>query len=173
MVLRGYCGTLRSARRLRLVKRRKNLSRFLKEVQMSYVKPAILVLAALAMSAPSIVQAQGYTQRGTRRGALAGAVIGGLIGADRGEALAGAAIGGVIGGVTGRAIGSSRDARYWNGGYGQGHYQQTRYDRGGYGNGFGVQYAPVTRVYRSSYYGGGGYGGGGYYGGRGCPNGGW
>ena len=146
---------------------------------MSYVKPAIIALAALAMSAPSLVQAQNFTRRGTRTGAIAGAIIGGLIGADNDEALAGAAIGGVIGGVTGRAIGQNRDAQYWNGGgYSQTYYQQPVYYHGGYGQSYGVQYvpqvqyapvqyAPAPRVYyqRSIY--SGGYRGGGrvYYGG--------
>ena len=58
---------------------------------MSTIKPALFVLAALVLSEPSVLQAQGYAQRSTRRGAIAGAVIGGLIGARNDEALAGAA----------------------------------------------------------------------------------
>ena len=143
------------------------------EVQMSYVKPAIVVFAALAMSAPSFVHAQGFTQRGTRGGAIAGAIIGGLIGAGNDEALAGAAIGGVVGGVAGRAIGRSRDVQYRGGGYGRGYYQQPSYYRGGHSRNYGVRYVPAQPVYRANYYGGNYYrGGGGFYRSS-CPNAGW
>lgn len=148
---------------------------------MSYIKPTIVVFAALAMSAPSLAQAQGYTQRGTRGGAIAGAIIGGLIGASNDEALAGAAIGGVVGGVAGRAVGRSRDAQYRGGGFSNRYYHQPSYTRGGYSRNYGPRYAPVTPVYRNSSYrssnyyrGGGGYyrGGGGFYRDA-CPNGRW
>ena len=138
---------------------------------MTYVKPAIIVFAALAMSAPSYAQAQGYAQRSTRRGAVAGAIIGGLIGASNDEALAGALIGGVVGGVTGRAVGRNRDAQHWNGGYGRGHYQQPIHYRGG--RSYEVRYAPAP-VYRSNnFYGRGYYGGGGGFYRGGCANGRW
>lgn len=160
---------------------RRNPKRFLiylEEVRMSYIKTGIIAVAAFAICAPSVAQAQGYKQQGTRRGALAGAIIGGLIGASNDEALAGAAIGGVIGGVTGRAVGRNRDAQYRSvryGGGGQGYYQQPNYYRGGQ-RGYSVQYVPA-RSYRTNYGGGGygrGYGGGGRgYGGSYCPNRGW
>ena len=130
---------------------------------MPNIKPAIIVLAAFAMSAPSLVQAQGFTRRGTTTGAIAGAIIGGIIGDQNNEGLAGAAIGGVVGGITGRAIGRTQDARYSGGGYyGRGYYQQQpSYYRGVQSRRPGVRYAPVKPVYRSNYYGGRGYYGGG------------
>lgn len=122
---------------------------------MSYIKPAIIVFAALAISAPSYAQAQGFARRSTGTGAIAGAIIGGLIGAGNDEALAGAAIGGVIGGVTGRALGRSRDAQYGYGGYGQRYYQQPSRYHGSYtrSRNHGVRYAPVKRVSRGGSYG--------------------
>lgn len=144
---------------------------------MSYVKSGIIVLAAFAVSAPSFVQAQGYTRRGTRNGAIAGALIGGLIGAGNDEALAGAAIGGVVGGITGRVVGSNRDAQRRNDRYQRGgHYQTSRrgYDQypaqyHGYNQRVQrVQYAPTAPAYRSNYY----RGNGGYYG-NSCPGRGW
>lgn len=135
---------------------------------MPYLKLGIVALAATLISAPSVAEAQGFTQRGTRTGAIAGAIIGGLIGAGNDEALAGAAIGGVVGGLTGRAVGRNRDAQYWNGYRGGHYYPQTNFYPAAYDH--RVHYTPATRVYQRTYYGGGGYYGG--YG-RSCPNRGW
>ena len=141
---------------------------------MSVLKLSLATLAIALVTAPSLAQAQGFTQLNTRRGAVAGAVLGGIIGGSNNEALAGIAIGGLAGGVAGRAIGRSQDAQYWNGyarGSGQGLYApRTYYVPRNYGN-YRVPYAPATRYYGGGIYGGGfnqgGFNGGGsYY----CPN---
>ena len=145
---------------------------------MSSIKLGIVALAFAVVSAPSFVDAQNFTQRGTRNGAIAGAIVGGIIGDQRDNAFTGAVIGGLVGGAAGRAVGRQRDAQFYGGNafYGGGFQQPfhrpipqqsfyRNYNYGGYGFG-----APSISVQRTNFYGGGyRYGGGGAY----CPRRGW
>ncbi len=83
---------------------------------MSYIKFTFIIAAAAMISAPSVADAQSFTQRGTRGGAIAGAIIGGVIGDQRDNAFTGAVIGGLVGGAAGRAIGVRKDAQAFGGG---------------------------------------------------------
>ena len=140
---------------------------------MPYHKLGFVALAIAVMSAPSLAEAQGFTQRGTRTGAVAGAIIGGIVGDDNNEALAGAAIGGLVGGVTGRVVGRGLDNQYSNGYYNGSGFSTYRQPAqiGGYGNIYSPprivpvapQVVPVP-VYRRGHGGGGYYGRGGHYG---------
>ena len=131
---------------------------------MSYIKFAFLIAAVALVSAPSIADAQSFTQRGTRGGAIAGALIGGVIGDQNNNAFTGAVIGGLVGGAAGRAVGKAKDAKYYGGNQYYGPSRQSYYGGGGYSKKVAVQRVPVSRGY------GGGYGRG--YGGGGCPYGG-
>ncbi len=138
---------------------------------MSYIKFTFIIAAAAMISAPSIADAQSFTQRGTRGGAIAGAIIGGVIGDQKNNAFTGAVIGGLVGGAAGRAIGQRKDAQAFGGYYNGGnqayrptsYYQPTQPYYGGRGNDvvIGVQDYSINRGY-----------GGGYGRGPSCPYGG-
>ena len=128
---------------------------------MSKFKLGFAIAAIALMAAPSMAEAQSFTQRGTRNGAIAGAIIGGIIGDQRNNAFTGAVIGGLVGGAAGRAVGRSKESQFYGGGqhFNQGLLQpyKSNYRGGHFGNSNIIYTTPRQHNF------GGGFGGGHYY----------